>query len=146
MSDSKSPENSITTLISKLENVKRSGAGWEASCPAHDDEHPSLSIAEGQNGKILVHCHAGCSQELVIAALKRLDAWPTKTKQSKTKRRKMQTERKGSTKKKLLAKHLTLKQFASDSAFWENVLEVRLDLMHPSGYLIKGQRPIRLVK
>lgn len=45
-------------------------------CPAHDDEHPSLSVSES-NGKILVKCHAGCSQDLVISALKKKGLWPS---------------------------------------------------------------------
>ena len=39
-----------------------------ALCPAHDDKNPSLSIAE-RNQKILLHCHAGCSIEAVLAKL-----------------------------------------------------------------------------
>ena len=40
-------------------------------CPAHDDHNNSLSIADGDNGGLLVHCHAGCSQASVIEALAR---------------------------------------------------------------------------
>ena len=36
--------------------------GWQTHCPAHGDEHPSLSLTEGEDGKVLVHCHAGCDQ------------------------------------------------------------------------------------
>ena len=42
--------------------------GGRVHCPAHDDEKPALSIDE-RNGKTLFHCHAGCSQEAVLAAL-----------------------------------------------------------------------------
>jgi hypothetical protein len=45
-------------------------------CPAHADEHPSFSVSES-NGKILVKCHAGCSQERVITALKEKGLWPS---------------------------------------------------------------------
>ena len=41
-----------------------------AACPAHDDASPSLSIGTGDDGRTLVHCLAGCSQERVIAALR----------------------------------------------------------------------------
>ena len=40
-----------------------------ARCPAHDDHEPSLSITEAKDGKVLVHCHAGCDQRDVIDAL-----------------------------------------------------------------------------
>jgi hypothetical protein len=45
-----------------------------AKCPAHDDKTPSLSIREN-DGKVLVHCHAGCSQDAVLAALKDCGLW-----------------------------------------------------------------------
>ena len=52
----------------------RSGSGWMAKCPAHDDHNPSLSIRE-KEGKVLVHCHAGCTQRDVINALKARGLW-----------------------------------------------------------------------
>ena len=57
----------------------KSGAGWMARCPAHDDRVPSLSISDAPNGKILVHCHAGCDQHRVIGALKSLRLWDAVT-------------------------------------------------------------------
>lgn len=48
----------------------RVGQVWMACCPAHDDKTPSLSIREGLDGTLLVHCFAGCGQALVIAALR----------------------------------------------------------------------------
>ena len=55
-------------LIARLQVVRRNGKGWRALCPAHADRNPSLSI-DVRDHKILVHCHAGCSQEAVLAAL-----------------------------------------------------------------------------
>jgi hypothetical protein len=49
-----------------------------AQCPVHDDSKASLSISVGRDGKPLVHCHAGCAQEAVVAKLKDLGAWPEK--------------------------------------------------------------------
>jgi hypothetical protein len=54
---------------------RRCGSGWTARCPAHKDRGPSLSICE-KNGKVLVHCFAGCSQRAVIEALSDLGLWP----------------------------------------------------------------------
>jgi hypothetical protein len=57
------------------------GGGWHggngmARCPAHNDRNPSLSIRTGDDGKLLVHCHAGCQQDRVIDALRTLGGWP----------------------------------------------------------------------
>lgn len=57
------------TTIAKALGGRKAGAAWMARCPAHDDREPSLSIADGDDGKVLVRCHAGCEQHRVIAAL-----------------------------------------------------------------------------
>ena len=66
-------------LLERLERVRRSGDGWTALCPAHDDRNPSLSISEGQDGQALVHCFAGCPTEEVVevVGLKMSDLWPS---------------------------------------------------------------------
>jgi len=46
-----------------------------ACCPVHLDRTPSLSISASENGKVLVHCHAGCDQRDVIAALSERGLW-----------------------------------------------------------------------
>ena len=56
--------------------ARRSGSEWMAKCPAHEDSNPSLSIRE-EGGKILLHCHAGCSQLAVVNALKACRLWET---------------------------------------------------------------------
>ena len=53
---------------------RKQPSGWVARCPAHDDHNPSLSIREA-DGRILVHCHAGCEQDAVINALKARGLW-----------------------------------------------------------------------
>ena len=50
-------------------NPRRSGAGWTALCPAHNDHHSSLSISEGDDGRVLVRCHAGCEASEVASAI-----------------------------------------------------------------------------
>lgn len=42
-----------------------------ARCPSHDDRNPSLSIAEGEDGRALLCCHSdkGCTTERIVAAL-----------------------------------------------------------------------------
>ena len=53
----------------------RDPSGW-AHCPAHDDRVPSLAIRETDDGRMLVRCHAGCSQHAVIDALIARHLWP----------------------------------------------------------------------
>jgi len=36
------------------------GRGYMLLCPAHREKNPSLSICEGDNGAILMHCFKGC--------------------------------------------------------------------------------------
>ncbi len=55
--------------IARALGGRRSGKGWLAKCPAHDDKRPSLAIDEGSNGKVLVVCRAGCSQADLIDTL-----------------------------------------------------------------------------
>lgn len=61
--------------ISQQLHGHKSGAGYVARCPAHDDKNPSLSLKD-DDGKILVHCHAGCEQGAVVDALKAQGLWP----------------------------------------------------------------------
>ena len=57
-------------LLERLSKVKRTGAGtWLACCPAHEDKSPSLSVRELQDGRVLVHCFAGCGFEQVVGAV-----------------------------------------------------------------------------
>lgn len=61
--------------MNALEIVKALRGRWHgtygmACCPAHDDRKPSLSIADGDDGRLLVCCHAGCNGRDVLAALR----------------------------------------------------------------------------
>ncbi|MDP9362889.1 MAG: DUF3987 domain-containing protein, partial [Chloroflexota bacterium] len=61
-------------------HARKNGAGWKCRCPAHDDGTPSLSIAEGNDGRVLLKCHAGCETVDVLAkvGLKLADLYPPK--------------------------------------------------------------------
>lgn len=63
----------LQTLLSALERAgcdpRRNGTGHKARCPGHDDRTASLSVTEGDDGRALVHCHAGCDAALVISTL-----------------------------------------------------------------------------
>lgn len=49
--------------------MKKSGNGWIAKCPAHTDGTASLSISTGDDGRTLLHCHAGCTAEAICGKL-----------------------------------------------------------------------------
>ena len=59
----------VEELLVRLQKVIRTASGWKALCPAHDDREPSLSIKEGDDGRILLYCHAGCPTEGVLRTL-----------------------------------------------------------------------------
>src|SRR6478736_5769455 len=56
-------------LLEKLPGARKSGDGWSARCSAHDDQRASLSIGEGEDGRVLLKCHAGCKVEDVVSAI-----------------------------------------------------------------------------
>ena len=61
---------SIQEFLSRLGNVKHSGNGYIACCPAHEDKNPSLSVGLSDDGKkILIHCHAGCADADILGRL-----------------------------------------------------------------------------
>lgn len=66
-------ERQARQIVQALGGVWIAGNGI-ARCPAHLDRKPSLSIT-GKGGKVLVHCHAGCTQGAVIRALIALGLW-----------------------------------------------------------------------
>jgi hypothetical protein len=55
-------------FLELLRDVKPSGSGYTARCPAHDDTRNSLSIKAGPRS-ILVKCHAGCETKAVVTAM-----------------------------------------------------------------------------
>lgn len=61
--------------IAKALDGRKAGSGWAARCPVHDDRIPSLSLCDTKDGRVLVHCHAGCDQVEVIAHLKASGLW-----------------------------------------------------------------------
>ncbi len=59
----------LDDLLGKLSRVQPIGdQQWKASCPAHTDWKPSLSVAV-DNDRILMHCHAGCSTKKIVKAI-----------------------------------------------------------------------------
>jgi len=61
---------SAEILLSHLQGLRRSGAGrWIARCPAHEDRRASLCVRELDDGRVLLHCFAGCATAAVLAAV-----------------------------------------------------------------------------
>lgn len=61
---------SLGRMLSLLKKVKRTGHHrWLALCPAHDDRGPSLALRELNDGRILVHCFAGCSVHEIVGSV-----------------------------------------------------------------------------
>ena len=60
----------IETFLTRLHKVRTtSNNQWMACCPSHDDNTPSLSVALGEDERILLHCHAGCDVDSILRAL-----------------------------------------------------------------------------
>lgn len=56
-------------LIQRLAKVRGRNGSWTACCPAHNDKGPSLAVRELPDGRVLLHCFAGCETESVLAAV-----------------------------------------------------------------------------
>jgi hypothetical protein len=59
----------VEEFLERLDRVKRSGDGWTARCPAHEDKVASLSVGVGDDDGVLLHCFAGCSLEDIVSAI-----------------------------------------------------------------------------
>jgi 5S rRNA maturation endonuclease (ribonuclease M5)/energy-coupling factor transporter ATP-binding protein EcfA2 len=79
--------SNVRDVLRVLRNLKETGHDqWLASCPSHEDDTPSLSIAD-RGGKILLYCFAGCDYERIVESLEgvgvklrqtRKDFWQTR--------------------------------------------------------------------
>ena len=74
----------VQSVLDKLNGVRRTGSGWQARCPCrNDDENPSLSIGEGNDGRALLNCHrgSGCNIVEICSAMniKVTDLYPPRT-------------------------------------------------------------------
>ena len=63
----------LDDILPHLEGVRRSGGGYVAYCPAHDDVlAQSLSLTTGDEQETILYCHAGCDFAAVATAIHRL--------------------------------------------------------------------------
>lgn len=59
----------LSRFLEHFPDAQPHGHYWKAYCPGHEDNLRSLSISAGNDGRVLLHCHAGCEPEHVIAPL-----------------------------------------------------------------------------
>ena len=69
MVDVKNMSANLDNLLSRLQKVRKNGKDYMACCPSHQDRSPSLTIAEKEDGRVLIHCFAGCSPDEVLGAI-----------------------------------------------------------------------------
>ncbi len=63
-------------MIARTLKGARTGDGFLVGCPVpthgrgNGDRHPSLSIRDGDDGRLLVHCHTGCDPRDILDILR----------------------------------------------------------------------------
>jgi hypothetical protein len=62
---------SAVEIATELGGATRNGPGYLARCCCHEDRRPSLSLRDGDDGKLLVKCFAGCDSRDILAELRR---------------------------------------------------------------------------
>lgn len=74
-------ERPIDRVLARLESANKRGADqYDARCPGHEDRNASLSVTIGDDGRVLLKCHAGCETSHVVETmgLKLSDLFPPK--------------------------------------------------------------------
>jgi hypothetical protein len=62
--------SAVSKILDRVAGMRQTGpTRWIARCPAHDDNSPSLSIRETDEGRCLLYCFGGCSTSDVLAAV-----------------------------------------------------------------------------
>lgn len=56
-------------IAARLDKATIRGDELTACCPAHPDRNPSLSGSVGDDGRVLLHCFAGCDLDAITHAL-----------------------------------------------------------------------------
>jgi len=56
-------------LLTRLDGVITSGKGWRCFCPSCGGRSRKVSIAESENGSLLIHCFGGCAVHEVLGAV-----------------------------------------------------------------------------
>lgn len=64
----------LRNVLGRLRDPKETGPDrWEAFCPVHEKDgaghRRSLSVARGDDGRVLMNCHAGCTVKAILQAI-----------------------------------------------------------------------------
>jgi DNA primase len=60
----------LARLLDRVPAARKTGSNrYMARCPAHEDRTRSLSVRELDDGRVLVHCFAGCEIGSVLSAI-----------------------------------------------------------------------------
>ena len=59
----------VRLVLGRLAGVRGQDGQWKAHCPAHDDQRPSLSVGEAEDGTCLINCFAGCKPQDIVTEL-----------------------------------------------------------------------------
>lgn len=61
---------SVNKILERLESHRKTSENqWVAVCPSHRDRSPSLHVKQKEDGRILIHCKAGCGANEVLDAI-----------------------------------------------------------------------------
>ena len=63
--------NPIDIFINRLEFLKGGKGKYQAKCPnaTHRSGNGTLSIKEAVDGRVLIHCHAGCEVSHIVESV-----------------------------------------------------------------------------
>src|SRR5262249_4742861 len=64
----------IGDFLSRFDSKTTTGDQWLVMCPGHDDRRASFAMREGDDRRILLNCHAGCSRQHILSAMGLTDA------------------------------------------------------------------------
>jgi hypothetical protein len=59
----------VEKVLEAVDRYEKRHNGFWCICPAHDDHNPSLHVQQGNDGRALIICRAGCDQQSVMTAL-----------------------------------------------------------------------------
>lgn len=82
-------QSPVYKIISRLECVRKVPNGYTAMCPAHYGTLPNLWVSQADDGRVSIHCYAGCTIKEVLGAI---HLEPEDLNQGKTRRNPMQPD------------------------------------------------------